>query len=288
MKNFSLFLKEINQDHLPIVGGKAYRLAELSRHNFRVPEAFVITTHAFDFFLRKNLLHLIHQALTSDLSLEDTAFFALQLKDKMTREKIPEKLELIFKKFDALGLNKVSLRSSATTEDGKENSFAGQFETFLDLKKDGLASKLQACWASLFSPRAVVYTHRNKIPLKDLKMAVIVQQMINPDLAGNLTTRNILGDMSDKILIEANKGKGDVITAGTADPERVVIDRRTFLLDDYHSLHNKRAVLSKSITIKLVRTALSIEKIFNYPQEIEWAIRNGEIFILQSRPLTIK
>lgn len=288
MRRLTLPLSKIQKIDRPLVGEKAYRLSELFKQDVSVPKAFVITTESFNLFLKEHFFEFLHQALTKDLSLADKAFFASQLKEKILKEEIPHKLRVeILERFTQFGFEKVSLRSSATVEDGKRASFAGQFETFLNISKDNLLEKIKACWASLFSPRVVVYTHKKKLSLKKIKMAVIVQKMVKPQLAGNLVTKNLLKNREKEILIEIAEGLGDKITAGTVTPEQIFIDKSSFSVT-YHRLATRdKGLLSEDKAKYLSKLGLLIEQVFKIPQEIEWAIEKDKVFILQTRPLTI-
>lgn len=288
MKKVTLALQKIHKNDLSLVGKKAYRLAELLKQKLVVPEAFVVTTKAYDFFLKEHFLDFLHQALSQELSLRDSVFFATQLQQKILESEIPIKLrQAILKEFEDFGFERVSLRSSATAEDGKKASFAGQFDTYLNVSKEQLFEKIKQCWASLFSPRAVVYTNKKKLPLKDIKMAIIVQKMIKPKLAGNLLTKNLIRENKKEILIETIKGLGDRVTAGTVTTEQIFIDRKDFSIVARRFSPTESGLLPKDKAVYLSKLGLLIEKIYNFPQEIEWAIEKDKVLILQSRPLTI-
>lgn len=288
MRKLTLPLNEIQKTDYSLVGQKALRLSELFKQNVAIPQAFVITTKTFDLFLKEHFLEFIHQALTPDLGLVDIAFFASQLKEKILKEEIPHKLkEEILKSFESFGFEKVSLRSSATAEDGKRASFAGQFETFLNVSKEEMFGKIKKCWASLFSPRAIVYTYKKRVPLKNIKMAVIVQKMVQPKLAGNLATRNLARKREEEMLIEATEGLGDKITAGTVIPEQIFVNKKNFSVTARRFSLKDKSLLSQDKIEHLSKLGLLVEQFFEIPQEVEWAIEKDKVIILQVRPLTI-
>jgi len=288
MKKLTLALQKIQKNNLFLVGNKAYRLSELLNQKLVIPQAFVITTKAYDFFLKEHFLDFLHQALSQELSLRDSVFFATQLQQKILESEIPLKLrQAILKEFEDFGFEKVSLRSSATAEDDRKASFAGQFDTFLDVSKKEIFEKIKKCWASLFSPRAIVYTHKKRIPLKDIKMAVIVQKMVKPKLAGNLVTKNLAREREKEILIETTDGLGDKVTAGTVMPEQIFIDKKGLSVVTRRFSPKEEGLLPKDKAVQLSKLGLLIEKVYNFPQEIEWAIEKDKVFILQARPLTI-
>lgn len=288
MRKLTLPLSKIQKTDCSLVGQKAYRLSELFKQDVAVPKAFVITTQSFDLFLKKHFFEFLHQTLTKELSLADKAFFASQLKEKILKEEVPYKLRAeILKTFTQFGFEKVGLRSSATAEDGKKDSFAGQFDTFLNVSKEEMFEKIKKCWASLFSPRAIVYTHKKELALKEIKMAVIVQKMIEPQLAGNLVTKNLISKRKKEILIEATEGLGEQVTAGLVTPEQIFIDKKSSLVIARRFSPKEKELLSKERAVCLSKLGLLIEEIFKLPQEIEWAIEQDKVFILQARPLTV-
>lgn len=252
-----------------IVGGKGFNLSRLWQKKFTVPQGFVVTTLSFDQFFKVNTLHLLQQSLNLNLSLKDCLLLAKDLRKKIKKSKLPKILsDGINKQLKLLNFNNLAVRSSATIEDGEVHSFAGQFESYINVKKTTVPEKIIDCFTSLFSPRVIIYTHRKKIPLTEAKMAVVIHQMINPDIAGNLFTVNFLNKNKKQMLIETVKGSGDQVTAGTGKTQRLLI--------------NKNDVSANS----LGKIALKIEKIFKAPQEIEWAIHKNKIYILQSRPIS--
>ena len=288
MKKLTLALRKIQRSDLSLVGKKAYRLSELLNQGVVVPEAFVVTTKAYDFFLKEHFLDFLHQALTSELSLRDSVFFAAQMREKILKSEVPLKLKQpVLKRFESFGFEKISLRSSATAEDGKKASFAGQFDSFLNVSKEEILEKIKKCWASLFSPRAVVYTHKKKLHLKDIRMAIIIQKMVKPKLAGNLVTKNLIRKREKEMLIEVVGGLGDKVTAGTVIPEQIFIDKKALSVVARRFSPTEGGLLPQDKAVQLSKLGLLIEEVYNFPQEIEWAIEKDKVFILQSRPLTV-
>jgi len=210
------------------------------------------------------------------------------LREKILKSEISLQLkQAVLKEFEICRFKKVSLRSSSTAEDGRKASFAGQFDTYLDVSKEEIFEKIKKCWASLFSARAIVYTHKKRIPLKDIKMAVIIQKMIKPKLAGNLVTKNLIRKKEKEMLIEAVRGLGNRVTAGTVMAEQVFIDKKGLSIVTRRFSPTGSDLLPKDRAIQLSKLGLLIEEVYNFPQEIEWAIEEDKVFILQARPLTI-
>ncbi|MBW2989835.1 hypothetical protein KY358_05970 [Candidatus Woesearchaeota archaeon] len=172
----------------------------------------------------------------------------------------------------------VSVRSSATCEDSQKYSFAGQFDSFLNIDNEkDLIQSIIKCWNSVNSDRARAYANRNKI--KDIKMAVIIQKMVDAELSGVVFTLDPM--KKTDILIEITKGLGENIVSGSVTPSSFYLNKE-FTIIKKNNLDDIDEDLIKSIAI----VAKSIETKYNQPQDIEFSIKNNETFFLQSRPIT--
>lgn len=282
MSKYILNFEKISLKEKPIVGGKAYNLSRLRQRGFAVPRGFVITSKAFDFFMKCNSLRAFHQVLTSDLSLKDSLFLANDLTKKILKSQLSNELvTAVRKELAQLHPKSFAVRSSASAEDGSRHSFAGQFESYINVKKSLVVKKIVSCFASLFSPRVVIYTHRKKIDPNKIKMAVVIHEMINPDIAGNLFTVNFLSKNPKQMLVETVKGSGDKITDGTGRATRLQINK-----DDFSLVKKNQKFYDMNVMKQLGRIGVEIEVFFGRPQEIEWAIKKNKIYILQSRPIS--
>ena len=233
-------LKCIKKNEVHLFGGKAANLGFLMQNGFNVPEGFCISTKID------------------------------RIDNKIKREIVKK-----FKKFKS----KVAVRSSATLEDSKKSSFAGQFDTFLNVDdKEQLIAAITKCKISIESKRAKYYISGKK--LSNVEMAVIVQTMINADYAGVIFTVDPI--KKKHILIEIVKGLGDKLVSGEVTPSSYFIDKTNMKIKNEFNSFN----INKNIIQKLVKTALKIESIYKTPQDIEFCVKNGKIFILQSRPIT--
>ena len=221
-----------------IMGGKAANLLFLSQKDYSVPEFFILTT----------------------------SFFAKKIS--------PQK---IYQFFDQLNCKTVSVRSSVNVEDGQRHSFAGIFESYLNIKKQDLIKTIKKCHDSAFSNRAKQYCNFHQIDYKKIRPDVIVQKMVSPGKGGVIFTQ----DENNQIVIEACQGNGEKVVDGTADISQYMISRQT------KKPNHTNGILNQKEISKLINTSLKIEDEFNSPQDIEWAIKNNKIFILQSRPITI-
>ena len=175
--------------------------------------------------------------------------------------------------------SKVSVRSSATVEDAKNASFAGQFDTFLNIHSEKtLLKAINDCWKSANSSRAKSYSENKNI--KNARMAVIVQKMIDADFAGVIFSLDPI--YKKHLLIEVVKGLGDKLVSGEVTPNTYFLDRKNFQI----ARKEIQFQFNEAPLIKLSKIALEIEKLYKSPQDIEFCIKSGKIYILQSRPIT--
>jgi len=329
-----LWLNEISKDSINQAGGKGANLGEMFNNNFPVPKAFVVTADAYKEFLQSTGIQEQINKILEQLDVNNTE----QLKE--TSEKIqnivlsmsiPEELkrdiaksytdlnvnhDLINKAPQALHLIKagrdnpfVAVRSSATAEDLPTASFAGQQETFLNVK--GSEQVLQAvhqCWASLYTSRAIFYREKNNFKHEKVLIAVVVQKMINSDKAGVMFSINP-NTNEEEVLIEASYGLGDAVVSGSISPDQYIIDKKDRRIKDtkvnkkewmlYRDsntgrttkriLNDEKAnsqVLTDEEINKLTILALNVEDYYKKPQDMEFAIEGQNLYLIQTRPIT--
>lgn len=263
---------------LSLAGGKGANLARLVRAGFPVPDGFVITTAAYHAFL---------QSAGIGRAEADPA----QLQTRITAAPIPENLSSqIVAAYDQLGAPAVAVRSSGTAEDLASASFAGQHDTFLDVSgAEALLAAVRACWASLWTPRAVAYRREHgwgngrdgNEHDRDLALAVVVQRMVPADTAGVAFTANPLtGDRAETV-ISAVRGLGERLVSGQGATDEWVVrrDQATCRRMSEDALDSERALM-------VAQMARRIADAFGTPQDIEWAFRGSDLFVLQARPMT--
>ncbi len=260
------WLEESEMLALALLGGKGLNLARLLQAGLPVPPGFVITTEAYHTFINGN-------------NLTDTK--PEQLREQLLTAPLPSEVcTAITEAYIRLGVQKVAVRSSATSEDLAEASFAGQHDSYLNIAgEEALLNAVRGCWASLWSPRAMNYRLQHHWDERDLAIAVVVQAMVPAEWAGVMFTADPVFGRRDQTLIEAVPGLGEALVSGEAQPERFSIDKAN--LDDVGGNPNFTPVLKE-----LVKLGQHIEKLFGVPQDIEWAYADGRCFILQARPLT--
>ena len=308
-----LRLEEITKDDISMVGGKGASLGEMASVGLPVPKAFVVTAQAFrKFLVETGIEEELFQNL-EDLDIEDTKVLeeaSAKAKQLILKTQMPEYLRKeIRKSYRAMGNNLVvAVRSSATAEDLPGASFAGQQDTFLNIKgAEDLLEAIQKCWASLYTPRAIYYRARQGFEDRSVNIAVVVQELINADKAGVLfTSHPVTGE--PETIVEASWGLGESIVSGRVSPDKYVFDRHSRKVEDKAIGTKKIAIVADANkgtkTIELSRekqegSVLSdgevkdlteygeiAENHYGTPQDIEWAIMGGEIYILQSRPIT--
>jgi pyruvate,water dikinase len=182
-----------------------------------------------------------------------------------------------------LGEGPVAVRSSACAEDSETASYAGQQETFLNVEgADAVRRRIVECWASFFSERALFYRER-KGSLDDLRMAVVVQRMVAPEKSGVLFTVDPVQRRRDRMVVEAVFGLGEQVVSGEVTPDHYCVDASGAVKRE--RLANG-GVLGPGELAELARLGRSLEERFGGPQDIEWAIAGGELYLLQSRPVT--
>ncbi len=312
-----LWLDEVDKDDVPIVGGKAANLGELLRVGIPVPEGFVVDGKTFmDFIESSGLKEKIVEILNS-INVEDTK--QLEEASKKIREMIEstpmpkdveEEIKQAYRKLceEAGEEVFVAVRSSATAEDLPGASFAGQQETYLNVRgEDEVVEKVKNCWSSLYTPRAIYYRVQKGFRHEDVSIAVVVQKMVNSEKSGVMFTSHPV--TGDKIaIVEAVWGLGEAIVSGMVTPDHYEYDRverkitkvqiaeKKFMLtrgEDGKTVkvelppEKARArVLSDSEIEELVKLGEIIEDHYGTPQDVEWAIEKGKIYIVQSRPIT--
>jgi len=325
------WLSDLSKDNLKLAGGKGANLGEMFNAKFPVPPAFVITTDAFFYFLKeakleqpiKDILNQIDVDKTEDLTQKTK-----EIRELITSAELPQNLQdEIVEAYDhfnvdlaglqdspgALAILKsarepifVSVRSSATAEDQADASFAGQQESFINVKgNQELLEKVKQCFASIFTARATFY--RKKKGFDGLVgIAAIVQKMVNSDKSGVMFSRHPVKN-NDEILLEAVFGQGEGIVSGKIKPDQYIITRdleikekkiadkkiaivrtaggqtKTVQLEPEKS--NQQVLKTYEIK-QLAEQAIKLEEHYDKPQDIEFAIENEDIYILQTRPIT--
>jgi phosphoenolpyruvate synthase/pyruvate phosphate dikinase len=188
----------------------------------------------------------------------------------------------ILDEFDKLGVELVAVRSSATTEDGARDAWAGQFDTFLNVKRQGLIEAIEKCRLSASSDRARSYAESRG--LQTGAVAVVVQKMVRPTTAGVAFSIHPVTQAKDQLVIEVVIGLADQLVSGTITPDTYIIDKKSGVIIEKH-LISQQILDDKDLKV-LADTIKKVEADFHFPVDVEWAFAGDELFILQSRPIT--
>lgn len=301
------FIDEIKEPQVSELGGKGCSLAILTKNSFNVPKAFIITAKAFFDFLKYNKLTKKIGKLAFEINEDNFQEKSKEIRNLILEGEILEELILEIKDYlNKLNVQYVSVRSSAVSEDSLKASFAGLHDTYLNIKTnlELVLKNVKKCWASLFNERAVAYRIRKGIPHLE-GMAVIAQEMIPAEVSGITFTLNPTDKKS--LLVEASYGIGDMIVSGKVEPDDYTVDRETLGIMEkkiggkniMNTIESKRIkvisvekelakkqVLSDNQVKEIAQICQKVEKIFNYPQDIEWCLSNNRLWLLQSRPIT--
>lgn len=265
MTRYIIDLAAVGRGDAALVGGKAAGLGVLVDAGLPVPPGFVITTDAY----------------TAAAKHRGTGEGARST-DRLRRAPLPDQLAAaITDAYRGLGSPPVAVRSSGTAEDLADASFAGQYDTYLNVT--GTADVIDAvrnCWASLWAPRAVAYRRRRGDDERGLAMAVVVQRMVDAEWGGVVFTADPVSGRRDRMVIEAVPGLGDALVSGQVRGERLVIDRATGLPTTDGS------PIPIDVSREMVRLASAAQLEYGVPIDLEWAFGAAGCFLLQARPLT--
>ncbi|MDR7866687.1 MAG: rifamycin-inactivating phosphotransferase [Sporomusaceae bacterium] len=313
MTRYVLFFAEVNRSSLPSVGGKGANLAELWHiPGIAVPEGFCVTTDAYAAFVDTSTEfgELIKTLGTIDAeSLAELRPAGERIRTHLEALAIPAPIEqAIVHAWHKTGSgHHYAIRSSATAEDLPGASFAGQQDTFLNIVGEtNLLECVRKCWASLFTDRAIAYRRRNGFDHAKVQLAVVVQRMVFPEVSGIMFTADPVTGNRAVVSIDASFGLGEALVSGivSADLYKVRDDKiiakkiarkevsiravpgggteKTPIAGDRQT----EPALSNEDAVRLARMGRNIEEHFGRPQDIEWCLADGEIRIVQSRPIT--
>ena len=313
------FFEELKKEDVDIAGGKGANLGELTQAGIPVPPGFVITSATYQRFMdetgiTQEIMDILDALdVNNNKELQKSAREIIKI---ITETPIPDEISsLIIEAYNALchRIGKenafVAIRSSATAEDLPEASFAGQQDTYLNVKgPEDLIKYVRKCWASLFGARAIFYREENNFDHSKVYIAVVVQEMVDAEKAGVMfTVHPSTGE--EKILIEGAWGLGEGVVSGTVTPDTYWLDKATGQLlqkqvSEKKTMFQKKSedgqtvqipvpdnlknkqVLDDAELAQLVELGKKIQEHYQFPQDTEWAIENEKIYMLQSRPVT--
>lgn len=327
-KELVLWFKDLKKNDIPSVGGKNANLGEMINVGIPIPPGFAITAYTYQNFIEKTgisqkIYKIIETKVTNPDDPRQFEEASKEIRELIETTPIPEDIEKsISSSYEELnkqlGVDEsfLAVRSSATAEDLPDASFAGQQETYLNVKgKKNLIEKTIKCWSSLFTPRAIFYRIEKGFAHEDVLISVGVQRMVNAKAAGVMFTINPVTGEPNQMVLEGNYGLGESVVSGTVTPDNFVVDKNTLEIiqkriakktlqhvrdtETGETIHvvvpkemQEQTCLNDDEIIKLAELAKQIEQHYGVPQDIEWAIEKDmsfpdNIFIVQSRPETI-
>lgn len=316
VRDLVVWLKDVDKEDVHFVGGKNANLGEMIGAGFPVPEGFAITVTAYYKFLKENNLDEKIKHLLGTVNYDDTesisqvsSHIKKLIKSSPVPEEIVKEIFSIYQKmtvkYDAAY---VAVRSSATSEDSKGASFAGQQETYLNIKGEAaVIDTVRRAWASLFEPRAIFYRHNAKLDQIKTGISLVVQKMVQSDTSGVMFTIDPITTNRQRIVIEAIYGLGEYIVQGRVTPDHYEVDKNDFKIVDKKIVEQSiKLIYKKGENIrdfvpektrgvqkitdeqieKIAKIGKDIENHYYFPQDIEWAIEKDKIYIVQTRPVT--
>jgi pyruvate,water dikinase len=323
-----LWFEHLRNTDVPIVGGKNASLGEMINAGMPVPPGFAVTAYAYEKFIEqtgiaKKIYQIINETVTdpNDPKQYDAASKKIReiIEKTAMPPKIADSIKTAYKELNKRFTLKdafVAVRSSATAEDLPDASFAGQQETYLNVKGlDDLLEKVVKCWSSLFTPRAIFYRNEKGFAHEKVFISVGVQKMVNSRAAGVMFTINPVTGEPDEIVIEGNYGLGETVVSGAVNPDDFVVDKKTLEIEERRiakktiqyvrdpktgkTVHadvpkekQKEPCISDAEIIELAKLANLIEAHYKKAMDIEWAIDKDlsfpkNIFVVQARPETV-
>lgn len=305
--------QQLSKHDASIAGGKGASLGEMITSSIPVPDGFVVLSTTFDKFLEITDVNLEIDAILNKVNhneIHTVENASKQIQALILNAKMPEEIAQEIKtEFSKLNCKYVAVRSSATAEDSASAAWAGQLDSFLNTTEETLLENVQRCFASLFTPRAIFYRFEKELHNQTISVAVVVQKMVNSDVSGIAFSVHPVTEDRNQIIIEAGYGLGEAIVSGQITPDAYVVTKddlnildknvytqeRGIFRDNKNGVNEwknipeieaKKQCLSDKQIIELSKLIIKIEKHYNFPCDIEWAMEGKKFYIVQSRPIT--
>ena len=314
MTNLILSFDNIRASDLPLVGGKGANLGEMTHAGFPIPSGFCVTTLAFQQFMdacsnADELYRLLDSIDSHDI--EKTREVGQKVRETLLEIPMPQEIaDAVTQFWQSLGADEAyAVRSSATAEDLPDASFAGQQDTYLNIIGEmALLDAIRRCWVSLFTDRAILYRSKNNFAHEDVQLSVVVQQMVMSEMSGILFTADPLTGHRHTLAIDASFGLGEALVSGLVSPDAYQVDKRSKTIierqiaykqvviypekdggvrqEKLDKAQRKQVVLTDTQILDLADLGCRVEAHYGIPQDIEWAIVDNQLYLLQARPIT--
>jgi len=305
------FFNNINKSDVILTGGKGASLGEMFNFGIPVPDGFVILSTTFEEFIFSQklgkeislILDKVNVKNQKTITLASKKIQALILSKSISKDLNKE----ILYSFKKLNSSFVAVRSSATSEDSKDDAWAGQLNTYLNTTSNNLILNIMKCWASLFTERAIFYRFEKKLEKKKISVAVVVQKMVESEKSGIAFSVHPVTEDYNQLIIEAGYGLGEAIVSGQVTPNSYIVSKMPHKILDkniseqsrelvksdkgvsWKNIEKKKAnsqVLTDKEILSLSTLIQRIENHYGFPVDVEWAIEKNKIYITQSRPIT--
>ena len=312
-----LWFQQIGKDDIPLAGGKGANLGEMTQAGIDVPPGFIVSAAAYHDFLDANDLRSRIGALLAPAdvtNMQALQMVSQEIKQLIGAASIPADVaRAVQEAYERLGGGLVAVRSSATAEDLPQASFAGQQSTFLNvLGGERVAHAVKECWASLFEAQAIFYRAQNGFDHMSCGIAVPVQSMVQSERSGVMFTVNPITNDTGQIVIEGAYGLGEAVVSGLVTPDMYIVDKASLAIVERAVSEQERELvrdpsgrdaegtvwrdipvadrrtqkLSDEQVMELARLGVRVEQHYGRPQDIEWAVEGGRLYLLQARPVT--
>ncbi|WP_440133926.1 phosphoenolpyruvate synthase [Chitinophaga sancti] len=290
-----LDFREIDHTKLSLAGGKGANLGELLKiDGIQVPEGFCITTDVYQEIIKDVAIQIDKDNIPASCA---------RIRAAIEAQPVPGEIVAVIAKLEDLTY---AVRSSATAEDLPNTSFAGQQDTYLNVRKQDITQYIRKCWASLFTERAVVYREQHGFDHSKVLLAVVIQKMIFPEVAGIMFTADPVNGDRRVVAIDASFGLGEALVGGLVNADHYKVKRNEIIDRNIGGKHLQVVASKEGGTIQqeipkerqnspvltdnecraLNELGRKIEAHFDQPQDIEWCLANGVFYMLQSRPIT--
>lgn len=312
-----VWFNEVTKKDVATVGGKGANLGEMTKARIPVPPGFIVTANAYYDFLQRSKTTDKIRSLLKPLDTNDSKQLqqiSTEVKQAILNAPMPPELaDEIKKAYREMGRGLVAVRSSATAEDLPEASFAGQQSTFLNVEgEEAVVAAVQECWASLFEARAIFYREQQGFDHFKVGIAVPVQRMVQSEASGVMFTLEPVTSDTSKIAIEAGLGLGETIVSGSVTPDTYIVDKdglkiskKEIASQEWKLVRNEggkgeginvkvvltpeeqaQQKISDEDIIVLAKIGKRLEDWYQFPQDVEWAKEDKQVFIVQTRPVT--